>query len=155
MKFRKPTTKDKEQIANVLLTGYNMDSIKEALQFYLDDLSQGMNYVVAEDKNKIIGLITWKMHDIPKHQLAELHKVCVIPEHRGKGVSKQLFQALIKDANNYYKKHNHKLRKLYLMTHKSNTAAIKYYEKMGFKIEATLPNHYYDGEDELVLSMFF
>ena len=59
------------------------------------------------------------------------------------------------DAKEFFKKHNSKLRKLYLLTHADNERAHKFYEKMGLKRETTLKDHYYKNKDEYVFSMFF
>ena len=48
-----------------------------------------------------------------------------------------------------------KLRKLYLLTHADNTRAHKFYEKLGFKHETTLKQHYYSDKDEFIYSLFF
>ena len=96
-----------------------------------------------------------RIHGLPKHQLCELDRIAVLPEYRGKGVARQLFIALIKDAKQFYKKHKSKLRKLYLLTHADNIRAHKFYEKLGFKHETTLKQHYYKNKDEYVYSIFF
>ena len=95
------------------------------------------------------------MHGLPKHQLAELDRIAVLLEYRGKGVARKLFDALIKDAKAFYKKKKSKLRKLYLLTHADNTKAHKFYEKLGFKHEAILKEHYYKDRDEYVYGIFF
>lgn len=95
------------------------------------------------------------MHGLPKHQLAELDRIVILPTARGKGIGKQLVNYLIKDANNAYGKNGHKLRKLYLLTHADNKEAHAFYEKVGFKHETTLKDHYYRGKDEFVYSMYF
>lgn len=153
--FRAPSKNDAEQIATVLLQSYNMNNLNEAKEFFLKDFSEGMNYVVAEQNKKIIGFATWKMHDIPKHELAELHKIAVIDEFKGTGIAKRIFEELVKDAVASYEAHNFRLRKLYVMCHTGNKRAIRFYEKLGFKKEAVLPSHYYEDVDELVLAMYF
>ena len=95
------------------------------------------------------------MHGLPKHQLAELDRIAVLPEYKGKGVAQKLFNALVKDAKEFFKKHNSKLRKLYLLCHADNQRAHQFYEKMGFKHETTLKKHYYKNKDEFVFSIFF
>ena len=155
MEIRKATLEDAEQIAEVLISFYNMDSLEEAKQTFLDEKNKGFHYIVAEDDGKIVGLITWLVHGLPKHGLCELDRICLLTECRGKGIGKQLFEALIKDADEFYKKNNSKLRKLYLLCHETNKEAHKFYEKMGLKHETTLREHYYKDKDEFVFSMFF
>ena len=155
MKFRKATLKDAEGIANVLKQSYNIKDLKEGIDVFKNETKKLHNYIVAEHNKKVIGIVTWAMHGLPKHQLCELDRIAVLPEYRGKGIAKELFNALVNDAKSFYKKNNSKLRKLYLLTHHDNVRAHNLYEKLGLKHETTLKEHYYKGKDELVYSMFF
>ncbi len=155
MKFRKAALKDAKGIANVLIQSYNIKGIKEGINVFKSEAKKSNNYIVAEDDKKIIGIVTWISHGLPKHQLCELDRIAVLPEYRGGGVAKELFNALLKDAKSFYKKHSQKLRKLYILAHADNIRAQKFYEKLGFSHETTLKDHYYKGKDEFVYSMFF
>jgi len=155
MKIRKSKPTDAKGISNVLVQSYNIRDLKEGIEVFKNEIKKLHHYIVAEEKGKIIGIVTWVMHGLPKHQLAELDRIAVLPEYRGKGISKQLFNALIKDAKAFYKINKSKLRKLYLLTHADNIRAHKFYEKLGFRHETTLKQHYYKNKDEYVYSMFF
>jgi len=155
MKLRKSTPKDAKGIANVLVQSYNIKDLKEGANVFKNEAKKNHHYIVAEENEKIIGVVAWLMHGLPKHQLCELDRIAVLPEYRGKGIAKKLFDALIKDASSFYKKNKSKLRKLYLLTHADNIRAHKFYEKLGFKHETTLKEHYYKGKDEYVYSRFF
>ncbi|MFH0868379.1 MAG: GNAT family N-acetyltransferase [Candidatus Woesearchaeota archaeon] len=155
MKFRKAELKDAEGIANVLKQSYNIKDLKEGIDAFKNETKKFHNYIVAEDNKKIIGIVTWAMHGLPKHQLCELDRIAILPEYRGKGIAKGLFDELVKDAKSFYKKNNSRLRKLYLLTHHDNIIAHNLYKKLGLKHETTLKEHYYKGKDELVYSMFF
>ena len=154
MIIRKAIPKDAKGIANVLVQSYNLKDLKEGIAVFKNETKKLHNYTVAEEKGKIIGIVTWLMHGLPKHQLAELDRIAVLPEYRGRGVSKKLFEAMVRDAKSFYKKNKSKLRKIYLLTHADNTRAHKFYEKLGFKHETTLKEHYYKDKDEYVYSMF-
>lgn len=155
MKIRKAKLKDAKGIANVLVQSYNIKDLKEGINTFKDEIEKKYNYIVAEEKGKVIGIVTWVMHGLPKHQLCELDRIAVLPEYRGKGVAHKIFSALVKDAKSFYKKNKSKLRKLYLLTHADNIRAHKFYEKLGFRHETTLKAHYYKDKDEYVYSMFF
>ncbi|MDP6265636.1 MAG: GNAT family N-acetyltransferase [Candidatus Woesearchaeota archaeon] len=154
MKFRKATLKDARGIANVLVKSYNIKDLKEGSNVFKNEIKKFHNYIVAAN-GEIAGIVTWVVHGLPKHRLCELDRIAVLPEYRGKGIAKKLFDTLVKDAKAYYKKNNSKLRKLYLLTHADNKRAHKFYEKLGFKHETTLKDHYYKNKDEFVYSMFF
>lgn len=155
MKIREAKSKDAKEIANVLVQSYNIKDLKEGIEVFKNETKKNHHYIVAEENGKIIGIVTWLMHGLPKHQLCELDRIAVLPEYRGKGVSKKLFKALVKDAKQFYRKNKSKLRKLYLLTHADNIRAHKFYKKLGFKHETTLKQHYYKNKDEYVYSMFF
>ena len=155
MKFRKATKKDAKGIAKVLKESYNIKDLKEGLEVFKFEMEKRHNYIVAVDNLKVVGLVTWLVHGLPKHQLAELDRIAVLPEYMGKGVAKGLFDELIKDATAFYKKKKSKLRKLYLLTHEDNKRAHKFYEKLGFEHEVTLKEHYYKDKHEYVFSRFF
>jgi ribosomal-protein-alanine N-acetyltransferase len=153
--IRKATIKDARGVAEVLKESYNIASITEGRRAFLSEMKKGKRYIVAVEKGRIIGIVSWMSHGLMKHGLTELDRIAVMPEYRGKGVSKQLFDGLVADARKEYKKVSGKLRKLYLLTHATNTIAHRFYERMGLRHETTLKNHYYNGENERVYSMFF
>lgn len=155
MIIRKAVSEDAEKIAKVLINSYNMDSIEEGKYVFLDEIKKDHYYIIAEEEGEVLGIVSWRVQGLHKHQLAELYRIAVLPDLRGKGVSKQLFEEMIKNIKECYESNNSKLRKLHLYVHGSNERAQKFYKKMGFMHEATLKDHYYPGEDEFVLSMFF
>ena len=155
MKIRNAKSSDAKGIANVLVRSYNIKDLKEGVEVFRNETKKFHHYIVAEKNRKITGIVTWLMHGLPKHQLCELDRIAVLPEYRGKRVSGKLFAALIKDIKLFYKKNKSKLRKLYLLTHADNARAQRFYEKLGFKHETTLKQHYYKDKDEYFYSMFF
>jgi len=155
MEFRKATVADASGVAEVLKECYNIDSSEEGKSVFESERVKGHNYIVAVDDSKVVGLTTWLTHGLFKHGLAELDRIAVLEAYRGKGIAKKLFDTLVKEAKEKYKKHGGKLRKLYLLTHADNSRAQAFYSKMGLKHETTLKKHYYDDKDEFVFSMFF
>lgn len=155
MIIRKAKKNDAKGVAKVLMGGYKIDSLKEGDEVFKEEISKKINYIVAVENNKILGIATWFVHGLPKHGLAELDRIAVLRDAREKGLGKKLFNALIDDIKKYYKSRGSKLRKLFLLTHKSNTNAQEFYKKLGFKHETTLKGHFHKGEDEYVFSIFF
>ena len=146
---------DKEQIAKVLLDFYNMNDREEAIKSFISELDKDFHYLVAEENGKIIGLVTWLMHGLPKHGLFELDRICILSDARGKGVGRKLVDRLINDAREWYDKEGGSIRKLYLLTHEDNKNAHAFYEKVGFIHDTTLKDHYYKNQDERIYVMFF
>ena len=153
--LRKAKLEDANQIANVLLDFYNMENVDEARSAFLNEVSKDYKYILAIENGMIIGLVTWLIHGLPKHGLFELDRICILSESRGKGLGKILFNSLIDNARKWYKKNNSKIRKLYLLTHEDNILAHAFYEKVGFRHESTLENHYYNNKNEKLYSIFF
>lgn len=155
MIYRKAKKTDSAGIAAVLKECYNIGSLEEGMQAFEFESGKGVHYIVAEEDGQIAGLVSWFFHGLPKHQLAELDRIAVLPRFRRKGVARELFKQLVEDADKELNKHNKKLRKVFLMTHASNTRAHEFYEKLGLTHEATLKNHFYEGEDEKIYSGYF
>ena len=153
--IRKANIKDEIAIGEVLLDFYNMEDLKEANNSFLTEIKKEHQYILAIENKKIIGLVTWILHGLPKHGLFELDRICILSGSRGKGVGNRLVEAMIDDADSYYKSLGEKIRKLYLLTHEENKLAHKFYEKVGFKHETTLSDHYYKDVNERVYSIFF
>ena len=101
MKIRKALLKDAKGIANVLVQSYNIKDLDEGRTVFLNEAKKSHHYIVADDDGKIAGIVSWLMHGLPKHQLAELDRIAVLPEYRGKGVAKELFNALVEDAKEF------------------------------------------------------
>ena len=153
--IKEATHDDKSQIAEVLLDFYNMSDLNEAINVFLSELEKDFHYIVAVENGKIIGLVTWFMHGLPKHGLFELDRICILSEARGKGVGRKLVNRLVSDARIWYEEVGEKIRKLYLLTHEDNKNAHAFYEKVGFVHDATLKDHYYENQDERVYVIFF
>ena len=153
--IRLAVPEDINEIAEVLHSAYNISSIEEAKKVFISETSKGIIYLVAEKNNKILGITTFIIHGLPKHGLAELDRIAVLPEFRGGGIGKKLFNGLIDELKKYYKQNNCSLRKLYLLTHKDNEVAQSFYKKLGLNHETTLKSHYYKDKDEYVFSILF
>ena len=155
MQYRKAKPEDASGIGLVLKESYNIDSVKEGEAVFSSEISKGHQYIVAvDDSGKTVGIATWLSHGLPKHGLFELDRIAILPKFRGKGIAKDLFAALIADAQRWYRARRAKARKLYILTHAENKRAQEFYKKMGCLHEAILPKHYYDNTDEYVFSLF-
>ena len=100
--IRKANIKDEIAIGEVLLDFYNMEDLKEATNSFLSELKKEHKYILAIENKKIIGLVTWILHGLPKHGLFELDRICILSGSRGKGVGNRLVEAMIDAADSYY-----------------------------------------------------
>ena len=154
MKYRKAKRIDAKKIAELLVECFNIKSIKEGKEVFIRERKKD-NFIVAEERGKIYGLISWDMHGVPRHQLARIERIGVLAGPKRDKVAEELLTAAIQDADKFYKKMKLKLRKLYAMVHSSNIKLKNFYKKAGFIEEAKLKDHYYKGVDEIILSIFF
>jgi len=154
IEIRRAGKNDGNGIARVLKASYNMDSLEEGLKAFENECAKQYMFVVALIDGKIVGLTSYQIHGLPKHGLTELDRIAVLPEARNQGIGKKLFSYTVREAEDFYRKHNSRLRKIYLLTHSSNRNAQNFYEKLGLKKEAVLPDHFYKGEPEVVMSKF-
>ena len=88
------------------------------------------NFWVAVEKGKVIGTIGLMNQG---KEWASMHRFCVAKIFRGKGVSTKLFSAFLEFAT------SHGYKKIVLGTMPDATAAIKFYERNGFKKVDSLP----------------
>ena len=113
IQLRKATIKDISKVALVLNKSYNISSIKEGEEVFLEELKKNHTYLLAEKNSEILGITTYIIHGLPKHGLAELDRIAVMPNFRNLGIGKLLFAELINSLKNDYISKNSKLRKLF------------------------------------------
>lgn len=99
-------------------------------------------YLVAETEGKTVGYAgIWKIGDE-----GHITNVAVAPEHRRKRIGDTLVAVLIEVTE------EDGIRSHTLEVRKSNQAAIRLYEKHGFKTEGERKSYYKDnGEDALIM----
>ncbi len=155
VEMRIATENDAEQIGFVLNKCYNIENIEEGKKIFLNEIKKGHRFLVSVFETKVVGIASWLTHGLPKHGLVEMDRIGLLPEFRGKGISKSLFDFLVEDIKKYYIENASHLRKLYLLTHEDNKIAQDFYERIGFKHEVTLKDHYYKDKGEWLMSIFF
>ena len=121
--IRKLQINDLEE-ANILLSNFNY-RLTEA-----DFSKVFFNSLVSVD-DKINGIIVYNL----LYDRIEIEYIIVPEEYRKKGIGSKLLLEIEKENIN----------NITLEVRKSNTAAINFYKKNGYKIEATRKN-YYDNE---------
>lgn len=137
IKIRLITDADNPVIAEIIRTNLKkfhldipgtayFDTELDCLSKYYSALPEKRAYFIAENDNKIIGGVgVAEFESIDR--CAEIQKLYLTDAAKGKGLGRMLMQT----AENFAKDRNYK--KLYLETHSSLKAAIRLYEKLGFK----------------------
>jgi ribosomal protein S18 acetylase RimI-like enzyme len=112
--------------------------------------------IIETENNKVLGfLLGFISQDNPEE--AYIHLLCVIPQYRKKGLAKSMMDEFMTIIN------ENGCRKVYLITSPGNKKAIKFYKKIGFKIDnqgkeivingvKTIKNYNGPGEHKLILT---
>lgn len=102
------------------------------------------DYYVAEADGEIIGYGgIWSIYET-----AELMRIAVIPEFRGRGIAKEIMEAMTECAK------DRGCERMMLEVRKSNVSAQELYKKFGF-CEISIRKGYYDGEDAVIMEATF
>lgn len=90
-----------------------------------------LQYYFIKVEEKPVGFIKIKLNasfaDYKAINVAELEKMYLLPEVKGQGIGKNALYSMIKQMKDYGKK------VFFLCVIDTNNAAIKFYEKLGFK----------------------
>ncbi len=103
------------------------DMLHKGVQAVFDDENKGIYYVAVESNEVIASLmITYEWSDWRNGQVYWIQSVFVLPEHRGKGVYKQMYLHLKKIVDE-----TPEILGLRLYVEKDNINAQKVYSKLG------------------------
>lgn len=139
--IRKAEEKDVKEIAELEKICFQDPWSEESVRY--DAIENKLSfYLIAEIDGHVAGYIgIWQILDE-----GHITNVAVAPEHRRKHVASAMMEVMIDvtgktDINCYT-----------LEVRESNSAAIKFYEKYGFKIEGVRPGYYEDnGENAFIM----
>lgn len=154
MIFRKAGIFDKKKIISMLVACFNISSAKEGKEIFMKEKRRD-SFIIAEEDGKTVGMISWGLRGVTKHQLARISRICIRGKKDMQKIAEGLISEATQDADKYFKKRGLKLRKMYAMVRSTNNDLRRFYKKMGFVEEAKLKDHYYKGKDEYILSLFF
>ncbi len=102
------------------------------------------DYFVAEENGEVAGYGgIWSIYET-----AELMRIAVIPEFRGRGIAKEIMVAMTECAR------SRGCERMMLEVRKSNVPAQELYKKFGF-CEISIRKGYYDGEDAVIMEATF
>jgi len=97
-------------------------------------------FYVAEENDRIIGYVISSL----KYGKGVIISIAVLPEFRRRGIGSKL----MKESLNFLSK---SVDYVELQVKVSNTEAISFYRKLGFKETGLIPNYYQEGEDALIM----
>lgn len=125
----------------------SMESLKEQVQ---GEKNQSRHFVITNDEDEQIGLVGFYFLD-QRHRHAEF-AIALDPSQQGYGYGTKATELALDYAFNVLN-----LRKVYLIVVAINEKACHIYEKVGFRKEGTLQEHYYiNGAyyDAIIMCMF-
>lgn len=119
---------------------YLYDIIKKEFNFIYEKDSTFSNWLVYVENDKIIGFINFDTI----YERAELEYIYVEKEYRRKNIATKLLENMLEILN---KKNIHSIT---LEVNCNNIAAIKFYEKNGFK-KVSIREKYYGNDDAFLM----
>ncbi|MBE7718840.1 ribosomal protein S18-alanine N-acetyltransferase [Lacrimispora indolis] len=114
---------------------WSLESIKEGLESSLD------TWLVQEEGGDLLGYCVFRI--IAGE--GELLRIAVLPEYRGRGLSKKLMDQLVEYSR------EKEAKSLSLEVRESNKKARNLYRSYGFKEETIRKNYYRDPEENAVI----
>jgi len=103
-------------------------------------------FLVAELEGKVVGYVCGVI-ERREQVLGHIFSIAVHPEYRRMRIG----TALMIEAINMLKRRG--AQKIYLECRVSNIAAIKLYEKLGFRVTKRIKSYYRDGEDAYIMEL--
>lgn len=127
---------------------FDMDrnTFTRSFDFPATKLEHTVNYLkdcdiyLAYEGDTVIGVMAFAEHE----GSIEVKQIVVLKEFQHKGHGKQIVQKLLELT---------KGKKVWLVTHPKNTAALLLYLKSGFEITGWKENYYGNGQPRLMLSL--
>ena len=106
------------------------ETLKKGVESVFDDVKKGF-YVVAEDDGAIVGglMVTYEWSDWRNRWFWWIQSVYILPNFRGKGIYRGLYEHIVKKASE-----EKDVCGIRLYVEKENFQAQKVYEKTGMEI---------------------
>jgi ribosomal-protein-alanine acetyltransferase len=100
-------------------------------------------FAVSESSNQIVGYIAGIVYHGPKHRVAKLYSMAVLPKSRKRGIGSSLLKYFEREAM------KRKCDSVTLEVRKTNRSAQALYRRFGYEVEEVLPDYYGPGSDGL------
>jgi ribosomal protein S18 acetylase RimI-like enzyme len=101
------------------------------------ELEERQHYVVAVLDQTVYGFVSWRTWFEPRHRLAELVHIGVLPGHGIPGLARQLVAHMEEQVHEHYRQLGYTgVRKMFLLTHMDNLMARGFYKRRGYQAVA-------------------
>lgn len=109
-------------------------------------IGSGGNFWIALDSGRVVGTTALQHMG---HGQGYLKRMYLAKEYRGSGLAQKLLSLLIQHAK------DQELREIYLATTRNSVTerAIGFYTKMGFKYISSLPEGFYDEDNDVHMKL--
>jgi len=141
LSVREAESDDLGEIYSIETVCFGTDAYDPSLLLLYLNLSPD-TFLVAEEGGKVVGYVIGLVRKWGEGHVVSL---AVHPEYRRKGVATALMKELLRRFN------DKGVRAARLEVRVSNEAAIKLYEKLGFKKVGIIKRYYADGEDAYLM----
>lgn len=129
-----------------------LDFFKKRANYYIDNSF----ILLAKEEEEIIGHLFFQVKENITLGVGEIETVNVREDYRRNGIGTALVNKAIEFSEKYFREAGVKPRCIYLMTRSNNEAAMRLYEKTGFKKQAKIGKIYRDDQpEELIMIRFF
>lgn len=118
---------------------------EEILKYWETVKAEPDDFIVAVEDGKVVGGCLVLMRSFQGHTIARIKHLAVAENHQKKGVGK----ALIEKAEEIIG-----TAKIEIHVAESEKEAIAFYEKLGYKQEGVLSNHFRKGENCYVMGKY-
>ncbi|MFA5135098.1 MAG: hypothetical protein WC505_04945 [Patescibacteria group bacterium] len=153
--IRRASRQDSQQVSDLLAKKFSFPSLAIAEKTFRNECAY-QHYRIAEEHGRVVGLVSWKTEGLLSHGVAELCRLALDAAPADtEYVKEMLFDQVIAEADYFYKQRGFRLRKIFSMIHADNREIKEFFLNKGMQQEAILRNHYHNGTDELIFSLFF
>jgi ribosomal protein S18 acetylase RimI-like enzyme len=107
-----------------------------------EELTSNGSFQVCQDGNAVIGTCMVQRNRHKRRFSAYVGLLAVSPKYKGKGTALFIMQSVLKQLE------NEGFKRIELHTAVDNERAIRFFESLGFKTEATLPDFFIRPDSE-------
>ncbi|MBD3192378.1 MAG: ribosomal-protein-alanine N-acetyltransferase [Candidatus Heimdallarchaeota archaeon] len=141
IKIRKVLEKDKTALMDICESSFPTDDIKEII----DSLITLRHFYVAEEltSGKLLGFIVYSANS--SKDISHILTLAVQPNSQREGIGTALINHMLRRLESTT------VKKIRLEVRESNTAAIQFYQKLGFNIVGKINDYYAKGSDAFLM----